>query len=393
MPINIQELLTINPSTDPEKCNCNQAGPCWMNTVQTDGSGLNPDGSTNGTGKILTEEDTEITTPSDLNYSGISLLKVYHKEGTQYTYVVEFPKVRTPEGFAKSYELWGSPSPILPQLLLSQEDFVPQEIGNNKMKVEFDVPVPYASTEIQWSFWVQGFPFGNGLGGLVSTKGAHVYNSERDWTIPSNQKIIAPINYPTTPNGNIIDTDYLDFAIQKNRADKMSILQADGEMWDLYLRRWEGIACPYCDHRGSIDEENPDLDYNTHTNCNICFGTGFVGGYYKKIRIMARYNSNPARVIKHTPQGIQTTQQLQSWTLWTPLLRAHDLLVQCSTGDRFYIQDVSRTLFKSYIMDQQFNNALCQRSEIVYHVTDESIDNAFESYYKAKEKPVDTIWG
>ena len=44
-------------------------------------------------------------------------------------------------------------------------------------------------------------------------------------------------------------------------------------------------------------------------------------------------------------------------------------------------------------MDQQFNNALCQRSEIVYHVTDESIENAFESYYEAKEKPIDTIWG
>ena len=133
--------------------------------------------------------------------------------------------------------------------------------------------------------------------------------------------------------------------------------------------------------------------FQTHTNCHVCFGTGFVGGYYKKVKIMARYNANPARTIKHTPQGIQTTQQLQSWTLWTPLLRSHDMLVQCSTGDRFYITDVSRTLFKSYIMDQQFNNSLRQRSEIVYHVTDESIDNAFESYYEAHEKPVDTIWG
>ena len=51
-------------------------------------------------------------------------------------------------------------------------------------------------------------------------------------------------------------------------------------------------------------------------------------------------------------------------------------------------------------MDQQFNNALCQRSEIVYQVTNENIDKAFELYkqdgYNTENnafKPTDTIWG
>ena len=77
----------------------------------------------------------------------------------------------------------------------------------------------------------------------------------------------------------------------------MTILQADGEPFDVYLRRWEGIPCPLSDNRGSNDTQNArqaDLDYNSHTNCPYCFGTGFVGGYYHKIRIYARYNANPS---------------------------------------------------------------------------------------------------
>ena len=399
MAININELLAMNPTTVTDKCLCNIPQPCWLSDTQQDGAGLNPDGTTNGTG--ITVEDSGDGTPSlengeaPLNYSGITLLKVYHKEGTQCTYCIEFPAVRLnngADGLAQEYTLYGSPSPINPERIVT--NWTPDNLSDTKLTMEYEVDVPYTSREIDWHFWVET-PVVNGRGGLISTAGASVWTSERDWIIPANQQIAMPLSYPTNAEGTVLDNSYLDFILQKNRADKMVILQSDGEPFDVYLRRWEGIPCPLSDNRGSGETQIPseaDLDYNSHTNCPYCFGTGFVGGYYHKIRIFARYNANPPRKIQYTAQGTLTTQAMNSWTLWTPPLRAHDLIVQRSTGDRFYVQDVSRTIVRSYIMDQQFNNAVCQRSEIVYHVTDESIDNAFANYKQAF-KPTDSIWG
>lgn len=403
MAINIQDLINLNPSTITDKCKCNTPEPCWLSSTQEDGSGLNPDGTTNGTGQTF---DNLVDNDSNINYSGVTLLKVYHKEGTQSTYCIEFPAIKYEDSFLTPYKLYGSPSPIQPKVLI--ENWYPSDKqcscnkNNNRFTIEYDVEVPFTSREIDWHFWVEA-PVVNGKGGLISLTGASVWTSERNWSIPTNQQISMPISYPTNADGTVLDNSYLDFILQKNRADKMMVLQADGEPFDIYLRRWEGTPCPLSDNRGSGDVLNAsqaDLNYNSHTNCPYCFGTGFVGGYYKKIRIFARYNANPSRIIKHTAQGIQTTQQLQSWTLWTPPLRAYDLIVQCSTGDRFYVQDVSRTIVRSYIMDQQFNNAMCQRSEIVYTVTDKSIMDAFKKYnddgYNATTnafKPTDTIWG
>lgn len=397
MAINIEELLNMNPGTVSDVCKCNLPGPCWLNSTQQDGSGLNPDGTTNGTGTTVDDLDDG---EASLNYSGISLIKVQHKEGTPATYTIEFPAVKLPEGNSSTYNLYGSPSPLNPEPLVTS--WTPEDPTSPTQTMEFEVDVPFTSREIDYHFWVEA-PVENGKGGLISLTGASVWNSERDWAIPPNQQVSMPLSYPTNAEGTVIDNSYLDFILQKNRADKMTILQADGEPFDVYLRRWEGIPCPLSDNRGSNDTQNArqaDLDYNSHTNCPYCFGTGFVGGYYHKIRIYARYNANPSRIIKHTAQGITTTQGLNSWTLWTPLLRSFDLVVQCSTGDRFYVQDVARTIVKSYIMDQQFNNALCQRSEVVYKVTNESIDRAFELYtqdgYNIENnafKPIDTIWG
>lgn len=398
MAIDINELLAMNPTTVTDKCKCNIPQPCWLADNQQDGAGLNPDGTTDGTG--VTVEDLE-NGEAPLGYSGITLLKVYHKEGTQCTYCIEFPAVRLnngPDGLAQTYTLYGSPSPINPEKIL--ENWTPTD-SSTPLTMEYEVDIPFTSREIDWHFWVET-PVVNGKGGLISTAGASVWTSERDWTIPSNMQITMPLSYPTNAEGTVLDNSYLDFILQKNRSDKMVILQSDGEPFDVYLRRWEGIPCPLSDNRGSNDTQvahDADLDYNSHTNCPYCFGTGFVGGYYHKIKIFARYNANPPRKIQYTAQGTLTSQAMQSWTLWTPPLRSHDLIVQRSTGDRFYIQDVSRTIVRSYIMDQQFNNAVCQRSEIVYEVTNESIDKAFELYYKDYNtetkafKPTDTIWG
>lgn len=399
MTIDINELLVMNPSTVTNKCLCNVPQPCWLSDTQQDGSGLNSDGTTNGTG--ITVEDLE-NSEASLNYSGITLLKVYHKEGTQCTYCIEFPAVRlsnSQSGLASSYTLYGSPSPINPEKLI--ENWTPTVQTSTTLTMEYEVNIPFTSREIDYHFWVET-PVVNGKGGLISTSGASVWTSERDWTIPSNQQINMPLTYPTNAEGTVLDNSYLDYILQKNRSDKMMVLQSDGEPFDVYLRRWEGIPCPLSDNRGSGDTLNAsqaDLDYNSHTNCPYCFGTGFVGGYYHKIKIFARYNANPPRKIQYTAQGTLTTQGMQSWTLWTPPLRAMDLIVQRSTGDRFYIQDVSRTIVRSYIMDQQFNNAACQRSEIVYTVTNEAIDNAFTLYNQNYNettnafKPTDSIWG
>ena len=83
-------------------CSCYNENPCWLDYVQQDGTGLNVDGSTTGTGQVI---DTVAETPTNLSYTGISLIKVTHVEGTQATYQIEFPVVKTSSGYATSYKL------------------------------------------------------------------------------------------------------------------------------------------------------------------------------------------------------------------------------------------------------------------------------------------------
>lgn len=375
---------------------CTTAQPCWLSNTQVDGAGLNLNGTTNGTGLTI---NTVTAAPTTINFTGTSLVTVAHVEGTQCDYSISFPAVVTSTGLAAKYNLYGSPSPLAPQLLI--KDWVPTSVNALTQTITYTVPVPFASTEIQWHFWVEASPATNGVGGLISVTGASVYTSSKVYTVPDGQQIDAPLNYPVDCTGAVLDTNYLDFIIQKARTDKSVVLTADGEPFDLYIRRWEGTACPMSDVSSSSDVKNPDLNNSTHIKCPYCFGTGFVGGYYKKIRIIARYNQNPARHIKYDRTGLVTQQALQSWTLWTPLLRAQDLIVQVSTGDRFYIQDVQRSMLRGVIMDQQYNNALCQRGEIVYTVTDAAIDAAFATYktnYTDKTpdypfEPNNPIWG
>jgi hypothetical protein len=110
------------------------------------------------------------------------------------------------------------------------------------------------------------------------------------------------------------------------------ILQNTGMWFDLYTRKYSGEKCPKC-----YDSIRGRAGSST---CDICFGTGFVGGYEPAFQLLVRLKpvdqslgiSNQMLVNENTPGA---------WTITDTLIMNRDLLI--SPAGTFY-QVLSRNI-------------------------------------------------
>jgi len=137
------------------------------------------------------------------------------------------------------------------------------------------------------------------------------------------------------------------------------LLQMGGEKVWLLKRRWVGEDCP-----------NMDPVRNTHRHvdkCEICYGTGFIGGFYPAVQIMASLIYATTERIVRYEYGMRREYEPKSWTLWKPILRNKDLIVR-KDGKRFWIQNVTPTRWRGIFLRQNFDLAEVEPDNIVYTV-------------------------
>lgn len=135
-----------------------------------------------------------------------------------------------------------------------------------------------------------------------------------------------------------------------------------GEQVLFYQRRWSGTRCP---NYSQIKKTHAvDTDQN-----DGCFGTGWVGGYYRPIPIYISLLS--ANAIQNVVQedGIKKSFQPKSWSLHEPTFRNGDFFVRNSTNERYWITDVTPTRWRSKILRQTFSADLIERSHPVYLIS------------------------
>jgi hypothetical protein len=165
------------------------------------------------------------------------------------------------------------------------------------------------------------------------------------------------INMPYLPN-NI----NMDFYFDEIRRRHTWMIENDGEDITFYKRRWEGERCP------CVQEEGEEGNYN----CLLCFGTGILGGYYLAYTIKIRYGSIPIQLVRYDKEGLIIEHKPSSWTLWTPRLTEHDLVVRFD-GVRYDVNDLAQSTWRGLPLHQDFNLQEVVPTDIRYQVNNTAI--------------------
>jgi hypothetical protein len=291
---------------------------------------------------------------------------------------------------AVRYIVYASPSPM------NKNKF--KEYNKSLKTAYFEVPITVPD-DLVFYFWVG---YVNPRGGISMIQDEPVYisiNSAFESSAISDEI-----------KRDIITDDDMKFYVEEIRRRNLAMLQNDGEDFILYIRRMFGQECvslahgstgtatgeritpmsaldsskfdtEFDPHEASEFEKasSKDPEYNTSYRCLECFGTGIAGGYYPGIRIRARYGNLPRRIIKLAGQGIEFSNDFNSWAIWHPRIKDRDVLVRIRTGERGIIQKVGQSELRGIPMHQEFDFVSETEKAMIYKINDEAIKKALEA--------------
>ncbi len=270
------------------------------------------------------------------------------------------------EKLASFYRVFASMSP------LGKDN----KVADNLEEPSYVFNLPYVSETVEYYFWVA----------WVGADGKQHLLSEDPATLRAciakeqfNQNPITAVAdfYPDKETLNLEQKKVIEFA---RNADRL-MLENDGEPAILYMRRYAedkpfGSPCT-CTDKLSVSGNDPD--YLGRGRCGLCYGTGVYGGYYPGIAIRFRYSSMPSKEWRWTKRGQEFIHNLNSYTLWAPVVRKDDLLVRVLTGERFIVdKNIRQSTIRGVLIHQEFDLKGVERQDILFQVTDESIRNNLE---------------
>jgi|GEM_PF-6471332 len=199
---------------------------------------------------------------------------------------------------------------------------------------------------------------------------------EEDPVSLQDYEYLANMHSEQTENIYIIESD-MKYYIEEIRRRTKAVIENSSEYWDLYMRMWNG---PLCDCV-KADDLYPDYPTEDHPRQPIarhleCFGTGILGGYYKKIVIKGIYTTMPDRLISFESLGIRVTHPFDFITFWFPRLRQHDILVRQSTNERFLVVSSSEDrTWRNIPIAQTCRLQFITQDDFLYNVNDSNIEH------------------
>jgi hypothetical protein len=141
-------------------------------------------------------------------------------------------------------------------------------------------------------------------------------------------------------------------SIRRNRF----ILEQGGERARLFIRRWAGQRCTCWDQ-----------EYRTGRATHLlCFGTGYVGGYYGPYDILLA-PPETEKIVELQDVGLHVNYDWATWTGPYPLLNDRDFIVR-QNNDRYTIAHVNPQGARGAIFQQHFTLAPLDHNDIRYSV-------------------------
>jgi len=138
------------------------------------------------------------------------------------------------------------------------------------------------------------------------------------------------------------------------------LLKMGGEKVMYLKRRWEGDRCTAC--WDSVRRQS------TKEGCLICYGTGFVGGYYNPIEMTVSLISPASKKVLIQDHGMIIERMQSSWTLWEPQLQPRDIFVLMLDGRRIEVTEVTPTKWRGIILRQNFEYREIEETSIAYKI-------------------------
>lgn len=141
-------------------------------------------------------------------------------------------------------------------------------------------------------------------------------------------------------------------AVRRNRW----IVQHGGERVKVFIRKNGGLQCG-C---------QSDLHGQPKSDCDTCFGTGFVGGYDGPYDIIIAPDDAEMN-FKQENRGRSMTKQYETWTSPSPLLSQRDFILKLN-GDRYGIGPVRMPSIRGMQLQQFFITSHLDSADIRYKV-------------------------
>lgn len=144
-----------------------------------------------------------------------------------------------------------------------------------------------------------------------------------------------------------------------------------GERVLVYIQKRAGEICS-CTQRDMKPRSHrkPDQD------CSMCFGSGFVGGFFGPIPI-AIGNLTSEHRIQQTERGLHLVNQVETWTGPFPVLTQRDMMIR-RNGDRCLIGPITKTDGPGGVLVQQnFSIETLDATDIRYTFPIQPLPNQF----------------
>jgi len=139
------------------------------------------------------------------------------------------------------------------------------------------------------------------------------------------------------------------------------ILEQGGERVKIFIRKLSGVRC-FC----SIDPHQHEYLQQPSNRCQICWGTGFVGGFEGPWEAIVAPDDAERRM-SQSERGRRMEHTYEVWTGPSPLVTQRDFLVK-QTNERYSIGPVRRPTNRGNVLQQHFNIAYLDEGDIRYKV-------------------------
>jgi len=141
--------------------------------------------------------------------------------------------------------------------------------------------------------------------------------------------------------------------------DESVLLKLNGVEVAVLKRKHWGPRCTKCFDRYSKEV--------VRSNCTLCYGTGFIGGYYAPIATLARRLPVPAHkdVTQHGEAEVKLTRITM---LDAPKISLNDVIVFLRDNRRFLVKEITSTELKTVTIHQSAVVSELARSAVEYRV-------------------------
>jgi hypothetical protein len=184
---------------------------------------------------------------------------------------------------------------------------------------------------------------------------------------------------PTTPSGYresglgycppIISkqTEALDYIWREAVRRNQWIVQQGGERAKIFIRRTAGIPCTH-----GMDPRTIEFGGQPSIRCQICFGTGFVGGYDGPFDVLIAPD-DAERKITQTMTGRRREHTQDVWIGPSPVVTMRDFIVK-QTNERYSIGPVRRPTNRGVYLQQHFMIGSLDEADIRYAVPIDGVE-------------------